>query len=590
MLTFWPMVKRATAISCVCLGVVLTSCSDMRLEILSPSEGAIVHPNALVVRIQVLTFNASNVTYATTVDGQATSCKSAGVYRNSSDSEGVLLDCPVTSEGSHRFEVTATDGSGNQASGAVTVKVDVPIVVSVTKPSAGETLTTNQVSVEFTSSGTIGSFAYSCQLDSGPAAPCTSPLVYSGLSDGAHTVVVSARDSAETASKRVSFLVNPTGKRPAPAKQVVVGDQHSCALMMTGNVRCWGSGEHGALGYGNTNNIGDDEFPSSAGDVDVGGEVVQITAGTNHTCALLANGHVRCWGEGYGTLGYGNTDAIGDDETPASAGDVDVGGDVAQIAAGSSHTCALLVNGKVRCWGARGYEGQLGYGNTNAIGDDETPASAGDINVGGDVVQIAAGGDHTCALLANGKVRCWGDSSYGQLGYALDDNTIGAMPRIGDNEPPASAGDVPIVENVAQIAAGQYHTCAVLADGHLRCWGGLTIGDPSKYLNVPFEGLVTKVFAGAGNTCWLLPTHTAYCYAAFSQIPFMGDIDAGGAVEQVALSFNHACFLLTTGQVRCSGLTGSSALGYATTQLILDPVTQRPVLSPAQAGDVFLGF
>jgi alpha-tubulin suppressor-like RCC1 family protein len=83
---------------------------------------------------------------------------------------------------------------------------------------------------------------------------------------------------------------------------------------------------------------------------------------------------------GHGQLGYGNTNTIGDDETPASAGDVDVGETVTQISAGAAHTCALLASGNIRCWG-QGSDGRLGYGNQSDIGDDETPVSAGNVPV-----------------------------------------------------------------------------------------------------------------------------------------------------------------------------------------------------------------
>jgi Regulator of chromosome condensation (RCC1) repeat len=107
-----------------------------------------------------------------------------------------------------------------------------------------------------------------------------------------------------------------------------------------------------------------------------------------------------------------------------------------QITTGVAHVCALLSEGRVRCWG-RGADGALGYGNGLDIGDDETPDSAGDVPVGGRVVQIAAGGFHTCALLDTGKVRCWGDSQYGQLGYS-------SIQRVGDTETPAQVGDVKV--------------------------------------------------------------------------------------------------------------------------------------------------
>ena len=151
-------------------------------------------------------------------------------------------------------------------------------------------------------------------------------------------------------------------------------------------VRCWGFGGNGRLGYGNTTEVGDDEAPGSVGPVDVGvgRTVTQITAGDFHTCALLDDATVRCWGwGGNGRLGYGNTTNVGDDEVPGSVGPVDVGvGRTAvQIAAGDSHTCALLDEATVRCWG-NGSFGQLGYGNTDSIGDDEAPGSVGPVDVG----------------------------------------------------------------------------------------------------------------------------------------------------------------------------------------------------------------
>jgi alpha-tubulin suppressor-like RCC1 family protein len=139
---------------------------------------------------------------------------------------------------------------------------------------------------------------------------------------------------------------------------------------------------NGQLGYGNTTTIGDNETPATAGDVDVGGKVVRVSLGTSHTCAVLEGGAARCWGRNdYGQLGYGNTKDIGDNELPSSAGDIDVGCKVTQIAGGGAFTCALCTGGRVRCWGADG--SALGYGRLfgGPIGDDETPARAGDVPV-----------------------------------------------------------------------------------------------------------------------------------------------------------------------------------------------------------------
>ena len=102
----------------------------------------------------------------------------------------------------------------------------------------------------------------------------------------------------------------------------------------------------------------------------------RLDAGSEHTCVVLDNGNVRCWGlNSAGQLGYGNTGVvgktrIGDDETPKTEGPVDFGGpDAVEVATGSFHSCAILEGGDVRCWGL-GADRRLGYAHTNTIGDN----------------------------------------------------------------------------------------------------------------------------------------------------------------------------------------------------------------------------
>jgi alpha-tubulin suppressor-like RCC1 family protein len=394
-----------------------------------------------------------------------------------------------------------------------------------------------------------------------------------------------------------------------PVQQAVntlgLGLYQSCARNGAGSVRCWGDGTFGELGYGNKNAIGDDETPFSAGNVNVGGAVIQIVGGFSHTCALLATHKVRCWGfNGSGNLGYGNTNDIGDNETPASAGDVDVGGFVQRIGAGIFHTCAVLTTGKVRCWGDN-YIGSLGYGNTNIIGDNETPASAGDVDVGGKVTQITLGAGHTCALLVGGNVRCWGNNQNGELGYGFNNNNI------GDNETPSSAGDVNVGGQVVQVAAGAYHTCALLSTGSVRCWGagaqgqlgyGNTsdIGDdetPASAGDVAVGGQVIEIAAGGYVTCALLATGAVRCWGAGGGFGYAntnnigddetpasaGDVDlGGGAVVEIAVGGAHACAALANGSIRCWGNGQYGRLGHANTISIGDDET------PGSAGDVLV--
>jgi alpha-tubulin suppressor-like RCC1 family protein len=303
--------------------------------------------------------------------------------------------------------------------------------------------------------------------------------------------------------------------------QIAVGLWHTCALLEDGAVRCWGEAADGQLGYANIEPIGDDETPADAGDVPLGGKAIQIALGAKHSCALLDTGAVRCWGRGVnGRLGYRNQQSIGDNETPASAGDVLLGGKAVHITAGFEHSCALLENGTIRCWGHNS-RGQLGTGDTNDVGDNEAPADATGIQLDSAVKQIDGGGLTTCALLESGAMRCWGAGELGVLGYGDEEDR-------GDDELASSIGDVPLPGAVSQIAAGVSHTCALLDSRAVQCWGSLgehgqlgypdatgNIGDdetPASVGTVEVGGPLLQISAGWQHTCALLSTGSLRCW------------------------------------------------------------------------------
>ncbi len=330
-----------------------------------------------------------------------------------------------------------------------------------------------------------------------------------------------------------------------PAVQVVaVGDRQAsftCALLQGGSVRCWGANAHGQLGYGNTNQIGDDETLAHLKDVPLGQKVIQIAAGASkfgsHACALFDDGTMRCWGSAkFGKLGYGFTNVIGDDELPNTVGKVAVGGKVASIAAGKYNTCAIMEDHALRCWGWNS-EGQLGLGNTNDIGDDEIPASVDPIDVGGKVEQVSVGRRHICALLDGGKVRCWGWNNKGQLGQGNTDN-------VGDDETPASVPPVQLSGPAKQVVTGALHSCALLEDGKVQCWGDNKFGQ-----------------LGYGHT-----------HPVGDKAPpkSMGTVYLGEAATAIAAGSYHTCALLDGGQVRCWGYNDQGQLGYGHTNLIGD--------------------
>ena len=155
----------------------------------------------------------------------------------------------------------------------------------------------------------------------------------------------------------------------------------------------------------------------------------QVAAGGLHTCALLSSGAMKCWGSNnYGQLGLGNTDDV---NIPTDLPVFEGGARATAISAGARHTCALFENGAVKCWGYNAI-GQLGLGNTINVNLQTVDL---DLGSGVKVTAIRAGGFHTCALFDNGAVKCWGFNKYGQLGLGDTNNRGGAPNEMGDNLP-----------------------------------------------------------------------------------------------------------------------------------------------------------
>ena len=258
------------------------------------------------------------------------------------------------------------------------------------------------------------------------------------------------------------------------ALQVATGWMHTCALFENGTVRCWGLGQHGQLGNGSTEDWGntDERSVAKQADVRLNGRAVQVTVGQYHSCALLESGQVVCWGDNqYGQLGLGNTINMGDNETALQA--VNLGPDTkaVQIGAGDGFTCALLDAGSVRCWGAN-YYGQLGLGNTDEASKTTSPStSAHNVKLGpiDDIDTLSVGGGHSCVVYHAGKLRCWGFGGYGQLGIG-NTTWVGAS---ADAIPDSSSYDAVVGDDlqVARVEQYTYHTCAMLTTGAVRCWG-----------------------------------------------------------------------------------------------------------------------
>jgi cysteine-rich repeat protein len=385
--------------------------------------------------------------------------------------------------------------------------------------------------------------------------------------------------------------------KPSQVLALTAGVSHTCALLAEGWIRCWGANAAGQLGLGTSADLSG-QPPYQNGVVRLGAPAVAIAAGAQHTCALLTDGSVRCWGaNGAGQLGLGHTLTIGDDEAPdAATATVALGAKAIAIAAGGQVTCAIIDNGSLRCWGDNGF-GQLGLGHTRNIGDNETPTAAlAQVPLDDTVTSVGAGGDHTCAVLTGGPIRCWGRNDLGQLG-------LGNTTEIGDNEPPTAVPAIVFFgRTFSEIVAGATRTFALQTDQNVvHAWGdngdgGLGVGfggaEPTfkatDWGNLAFDFLTLDVSAGGYHACVRLQNQFFRCWGINSKgqlgredtrtigdnesIDMVTPVDlgtdsAGNALYANAMATGtfHTCALLDTGAVRCWGYNadGQLGLGYA---------------------------
>ena len=350
-----------------------------------------------------------------------------------------------------------------------------------------------------------------------------------------HRVVA---DSAGTSATQADG--SPT-QIAALARYLDAGDAHTCVVVDVGELKCFGANTAGQIGSGGTVALGDaaNEMGDALAAVNLGAgrSVRVVSAGNLHTCALLDNASVKCFGEGdNGRLGYGATTDIG--RTTASMGDglpaVDLGtGRTAKLlATGAAHTCVVLDNDAVKCWGLND-DGQLGLGDTDARGDDAgemgdaLPAVSLGLGAGVRVVAIAAGDAHTCVLLSSGAVQCWGAGGNGRLGSGNEDSRGDEAGEMGAMLPNVDLG---AGRTAKAISVGSAHTCVIRDLNDVVCWGdgsygrlGTSGGDDVGILSSQMGAGLTAVPLGAGrtavavsagatHTCVVLDNNTGKCW------------------------------------------------------------------------------
>ncbi len=403
------------------------------------------------------------------------------------------------------------------------------------------------------------------------------PAVALGASYEHACALLASRDVTCWGENRLGQLgVGDTTPRPGPSAplvfesgftpaQLVLGDSHGCVLSTDARVKCWGSDQERQLGAP----VGGD-LVAPGPDLRVrGAEVAALAAGRDHTCAVLAGGGLKCWGANDdGQLGLGDT--LGRGDRPDQMGDVlaavDLGAGVVvtAVGVGAAHTCAVLATGAVSCWGA-GAAGQLGHGAATSAAAPPPP-----FDLPSKVTAIAAGDDFSCALLADGRVVCWGSGARGQLGTG--DITSRAAPGAA----------VALSGKATAIAAGNGHACVVLENRTLACWGAneagqLGVGDTQDRTRPAAVALgdVVAVASRLDSTCVLLGNHGVRCWGSNARGQLgLGDaldraappdasidLGTGRVAAAIAVGAAFTCALLDTAQTKCWGDNQAAQLG-----------------------------
>ncbi len=348
----------------------------------------------------------------------------------------------------------------------------------------------------------------------------------------------------------------PLGSDSLDAKKMAVtgqitGESRQCTMLKNGDVRCRGDNLNGELGIGRRTK---NKVTPAVTVMGLKG-ALDIDLGYHHSCAIFPEGKVKCWGANPdGGLGQGLRDfEVNPVVNPALASATDL--------SGATHVCGKFSDGSGRCWGANS-RGQIGDGT---LGDSYSPKL-----VLPRVQSIAAGGVHTCAILSDKTtVQCWGDNSYAQIGKDPLQTSFSTTPL--------TVLGLPSDKTFEEIVAGDGHTCLRSSDGLVFCWGmnnfrqlgnsdaqisyiPLKTNAFPRKVNGEFNSVVS-MSAGHQHTCALLSDRSVACWGK-NQIGELGTGVAGSvlvsssrplplkgfgpgerAVAQLEVGYHHSCII-----------------------------------------------
>jgi len=369
-------------------------------------------------------------------------------------------------------------------------------------------------------------------------------------------------------TRRKMLLIGllPLSAKGVGALTFDAGTFHTCTAQTNGKVLCWGMNSDGQLGDGTTT--------SRTIPVEVLGitTATSVALGSYESCAVLTNGKVMCWGDNeHGTLGDGTTTSS---STPVEVSGITT---ATSVALSYDHSCALLSDGKVKCWGLND-EGQLGDGTTT---NSLTPMSVSGITT---ATSIAVGNDHSCALLSNKTVTCWGSGLDLADGQGVDSST-----------PVLISG----ITTATSIATNFQHSCAMLTNRTVECWGFNSdgqLGDgttTSSYrTTVTVLGITTakNIDLGSSHSCAVLTDGKVKCWGE-NDMGQLGDgtttdrstpVEVSGitSATSIVLGSDHSCAVLTDGTAKCWGDNSAGELGDGTKTDRATPVEVTFLLSP----------
>jgi len=381
------------------------------------------------------------------------------------------------------------------------------------------------------------------------------------------------------------------------------GGNHTCAEE-GGVLWCWGNNPNGQLGNGTTTNS---SLPVKVDTSVMSQPVTGFAAGGGQSCAV-SGGAVYCWGysmDGRLGIGYATTT---NNLTPTPILTTNITGTPTAVSSLGPSTCAIYSE-KVYCWGTNN-SGQIGQGATSPV--EMTPLSVLTTDMSNPIVELSTGTYHSCAVDDAGQIWCWGRNSNGQLG---DGNTTG-LPGSTNGTPYPVQVDMSGMngETAVSVTAGGIHSCAIVTDGTVYCWGGNTYGqlgdgtnvDSPTPVAVDLPAPAVEVTAdGSYFTCALLVTNEIYCWGlnsgagegelgddtiVDSNVPVEVDMDfpAGATLTSLTAGYGHTC-VLASGRPYCWGINASGQLGNGTTTNALIPTPVDDSQVPIAIGKLNIG-